>query len=218
MAKKISEIYAEYKIMPLLQGHMLRVAAVAFLICDNFDELLPKEEIITACLLHDMGNIIKSNFEFLPESWQPEGVRYWQKVKDDFIKKYGENEHKTVILIMKELGVSERIISIVDKIRFSLLCSHRDGNDMSIKIVAYADNRVDPHGVVSYEARMDESKERYKNHKNNPGEKEWGKMVACGKEIEKQIFAKCRIKPEDINDETVAPIISKLRDFMIHSN
>ena len=58
MVRKISEIYAEYKIMPNLQMHMYRVAAVASLIYDNFNEPLNKEEIITACLLHDMGNII----------------------------------------------------------------------------------------------------------------------------------------------------------------
>ena len=46
-------------------------------------------------------------------------------------------------------------------------------------------------------------------------EDEWKKLVACGQEIEKQIFSKCKIKPEDINDQTVAPIISKLRDFVI---
>lgn len=215
MSKKISEIYAEYKIMPFLQEHMLRVAAVASLICDNFSEPLPKEDIITACLLHDMGNIIKSNFGFLPESLEPQGKEYWQKVKDDYIKKYGSSEHEATIQIMKELHVPEHIISIIDKVRFSLLCSHRDGNDTLMKIVAYVDNRVDPYGVVSYEARMNESKERYKNHKNNPGEKIWNQMVACGRDIEKQIFIKCRIKPEDINDTTVAPIISKLRDFVI---
>ena len=35
--------------------------------------------------------------------------------------------------------------------------------------------------------------------------------------IEKQIFAKCKIKPEYITNETVAPIISELRNFMIES-
>ena len=41
--RKILDIYDEYKIMPNLQEHMLRVAAVASLICDNFDEVLPKK-------------------------------------------------------------------------------------------------------------------------------------------------------------------------------
>lgn len=201
--------------MPILQEHMLRVAGVASMICDNFNEPLPKEDIITACLLHDMGNIIKSNFEFLPESLAPKGLEYWQQVKNDYIKKYGNNEHEATIQIMKELGILSSVILIVDQIRFSLLCSHRDGNDMSIKIVSYADNRVSPYGVVSFNERVNESKERYKNHKNNHEEKEWAKMVACCKDIEKQIFAKCKIKPEDVNNESVASIMSELRNFII---
>jgi hypothetical protein len=43
------------------------------------------------------------------------------------------------------------------------------------------------------------------------------RLVACGQEIEKQIFAKCKIKPEDITDASVAPIIEELRNFVIHS-
>ena len=35
--------------------------------------------------------------------------------------------------------------------------------------------------------------------------------------MEKQIFSKCKIKPEDINNETVASIILSLKDFVIHS-
>ncbi len=61
--RKISEIYEEYKIMPNLREHQLRVAAVAAQICDNFNKPLNKKEIITACLLHDMGNIIKFKLE-----------------------------------------------------------------------------------------------------------------------------------------------------------
>jgi len=215
MALSIGEIYKKYKIMPNLQEHMLRVAAVASLICNNFDEPLDKEEIITACLLHDMGNIIKFNLEAFPEFLEPEGLNYWQKVKNEYIEKYGPNENHATIEIMRELGVSGQIIKLVDQINFSLLCSHRDSHDMSIKIIHYSDGRVDPYGIVSFDERMDEAKKRYKNHKDSIQEEERRRLVVCGREIEKQIFSKCKIKPEDINDETVKPIILELRDFMI---
>ena len=83
--------------MPNLQEHMLRVAAVASLVCDNFNEPLPKDDIITACLLHDMGNIIKSDLQYFPEFIKPEGLDYWQKVKDEYIEKYSRDEHKATI-------------------------------------------------------------------------------------------------------------------------
>ncbi len=213
MNKTISEIYKEYKIMPILQMHMLRVAAVASVICDNFTEPIHKEDIVVACLLHDMGNIIKSKFEFLPDSVEPEGVQYWQKVKDDFITKYGNDAHHANLKIMKELGMSDRIIFLADQDQFRLTCSHLDSKDMDIKVTHYCDGRVSPFGVVSYKERMDEAAKRYGNKLGQEDERK--QQVICGIELEKQIFANCKIKPEDITDESMAPIIEKLRDFVI---
>jgi len=219
MVMSIEEIYKKYKIMPNLQEHMLRVAAVASIICDNFEDQLPKEEIITACLLHDMGNIIKFKMDVIPEFFQPEGLECWQEIKNEYIKKYGENEHEATMKIIKdELGLPDKITFLVDQIRFSYTCRHRDSDDFNTKITHYSDGRVNPYGIVSYEERMNEGKKRYKDHKSTFGEmneEEREKLVDCGREIEKQIFSKCKIKPEDINDESVRPIISELRNFVI---
>jgi len=40
-------------------------------------------------------------------------------------------------------------------------------------------------------------------------------MVACGSEIEQQIFAHCKIKPEDITHELIEPIAEALRNFVV---
>ncbi len=213
--KKITEIYTHYKIMPPLQEHMLRVTAVASLICDNLTISVNKEDIVVACLLHDMGNLIKSNLKLFPEFLEPEGLEYWQKVKDEFIKKYGSDEHEATAKILKEIGVSDNILYLADQNRFVFLCKHRDSDDMHIKIIKYADTRVGPHGILSFEERMGESTERYKNEKYGPMNEGRSKLIACGKEIEQQIFAKCRIKPEDITDETTKSTILRLKDFVI---
>lgn len=215
MSKKITDIYTEYKIMPNLQEHMFRVAAVASLICDNFNEPLSKEDIILACLFHDMGNIIKSQLDYFPEFNKPEGIEYWQSIKKEYIKKYGEDEHKATIQIMKEFNLPDNIIYMVDQIDFLQICIQRDGDDINTKIVIYADGRVDPHGVVSYDERMEEGEKRYKNAKRTFSDEERRKMIACGKDIEKQIFSKCKIRPEDVNNETIKPVISSLKDFMV---
>jgi hypothetical protein len=215
MSRNILDTYKEYKIMPTLQMHMLRVAAVASLIYDNFDSVLEKKDIlVTTCLLHDMANIIKSNMTDFPHFFEPEGVEYWQKVKDAYIAKYGSYEHHATIAIMKELGVPERCIELADGIHFSLLCKQRDQDDFIIKIIQLADKRVSPHGVTSFLDRIAEAKERYK-HKNIGREAEREMLVSCGVDIENQIFAKCKIKPEDINDASVAPIIEELKNFVI---
>ncbi len=204
--------------MPSLQMHMLRVAAVASLICDSMDMLVDKDNIIMASLLHDMGNIIKSDLNYFPEFLEPEGLEYWQNVQNEYKKKYGVDEHGANMQVAKKLGVSNQAVELIDSIRFSLVCTHAASKDMHVKILHYADGRVGPYGIVSYIERMEEGKKRYKNHKSTFGsmaEEERVKLVACGKEIERQIFSHCKIKPEDINDETVASIISKLKDFVI---
>lgn len=213
MALPVETIYKMYKIMPNLQEHMLRVAAVASMICDNLEESLPKEEIVTLCLLHDMGNIIKSNFEFMPENLEPQGLVYWQNVKNDFIKKYGPDEEKANMEIMKEIGVSDKILALQKENFFKFACKHRD-SPIDIKIICYADWRVSPFGIVSFDVRMAEAKKRY-TLKTKTEEDEREVLIKCCKEIEKQIFAKCKIKPEDINDKTAADIISELRNFVI---
>ena len=216
MSKTISEIYTEYKIMPSLQNHMLRVAAVASLVCDNFNEPLEKNNIVIACLLHDMGNIIKSDLNYFPEFVEPEGLEYWQNVKNEYIKKYGDNEDQAHEKITRELGVSSEVILLVNQNRFSLFCKHKDLGDINVKIMHYADARVGPYGVLSYDERMNEAKKRYQNREdNNLKEEERKRLVACGKEIEQQIFSKCKIKPEDINDESVKSMILELNNFVV---
>ena len=194
--------------------HMLRVAAVATLICDSMSIEVDKENIVLACLFHDMGNIIKSELDYFPDMVEPEGLEYWQKVRKEFIDKYGKDEHNAVEGIAGEIGLSDKSQYIMKQDRFSWLCRNRDSDDFNVKIIQYSDYRVGPYGVFSFDERMKETKKRY--GKQNIGrEAEREKFVACGVEIEKQIFAHTKIKPEDITDEAIAPVIEKLRDFVI---
>ncbi len=214
MALPIEAIYKIYKIMPVLQDHMLRVAAVASMISDSISVAVDKETIITACLLHDMGNIIKSNLKLFPDFIKPEGLEYWQKIKDDYIKKYGLGEHNATLEIIKELKVSENVSAIVNCIDFHKIPSLPE-RSIETQISCYADCRVTPFGVVLAKQRLAEGKARYKNQENILTEEQWQKNTDTFEKIEKQIFAKCKIKPEDINDETVAPIILELKNFVI---
>jgi len=216
--KNIIEIYKEYNLMPNLQEHQLRVAAVVKIICDNITTPVNSEIIVIAGLLHDMGNIIKFDLEYFPELNKPEGLDYWLSIQKEYIQKYGEDEHKATIVIMKELEVNPEIVRLVDSMSFRNLCDQATSEDFSVKIIQYADMRVGPYGVLSYEDRMIEGIKRYKNHKklhNAIQEDERKRFIACGAEIENQIFAKCKIKPEDINDESVGLVIDTLREFVL---
>jgi hypothetical protein len=213
--RKIKDIYEEYKIMPNLQMHQLRVAGVVSQLCDSLNLEVTKETLIITCLLHDMGNIIKSRLDYFPEFIKPEGLGYWQNVKDEFIQKYGEDEHEATVQIIKELGLPERVVNLAGENRFSYMCKHSEAEDLMQKLIHYADGRVGPHGILSYDERMNDANKRYKNHKLSVEEEERDRLVNCGREIEKYIFSHSNIKPEDINDESVAKIIEELKNFEI---
>jgi hypothetical protein len=79
----------------------------------------------------------------------------------------------------------------------------------------YADARVGPHGILPFDERMEDARKRYSSHASSLQNDVRKKFVDCGREIEGQIFAHCKIKPEDITDEAVAPIIEELKNFVI---
>lgn len=213
--KNILDVYAEYKLMPQLKEHMFRVAAVASMICDSMNVPTDKDNLILACLLHDMGNIVKFKLDYFPEFIEPEGLAYWQGIQNEFIAKYGNEEHQATNSIIKEIGVGDRVALLANQNRFTMLCAHSNISDINTKIIHYADMRVGPKGIMSYDERMLDAKERYKNDHNGIMEIERQKLVACGKEIENQIFAQSKIKPEDITDEAIAPIVESLKSFVL---
>lgn len=213
---KIQDIYEKYKIMPQLQLHMLRVAGVASLICNNFEKPLKKDAIISACLLHDMGNIIKFDLTLFPENLKPKGLSYWENVKNGFIVKYGKDEHKASYKICRELNINPYVYKIIKAYGFSKGDKTHELKDINIKVAAYSDHRVTPKGVSSLEERINEGWKRYKNNSRYKGKFET--MPTYWQKIEKQIFAHCKIKPEDITEEKVKPLTRKLNNFNIKTD
>ena len=213
--QKIGDIYKEYKIMPILALHQIRVAAVAMIVCESLDIQVDKDSIAKACLLHDIANIIKFDLTYFPEFNKPEGLEYWQKVKDDYILKYGNDEHEASVRIVKELGLSDMIVHLVDIVEAHHIEKVTNGNDIAEKICLYADNRVTPHGITSLNDRNIEAKNRYKNNPHSFGDDKREFFMKNIQEVENQIFSHSNIKPEDINDESIAPYLEKLQDFSI---
>ena len=80
----ILEIYKKYHLPENLQMHMLRVAACASLILDNWNgEKIDKEAIIRVCLLHDMGNMVK-----IPEDFSKD--EEFIRIRKEYFEKYME--------------------------------------------------------------------------------------------------------------------------------
>lgn len=212
------EIYAAYKIMPNLQLHQLRVAAVGKYIAQKAPYELDENAITLAGLFHDMGNIIKSDFSVFPEFAQPEGPEYWEKVKAEFVQKYGQRTHRANVMIAQELKLPKRVIDIIDAVGFSNIKNVSDADFWEEKIVEYSDCRVGPKGVLSLKDRHDEAHHRYMAHmpqNDKYSEEEYQHLIASAAAIETQIFALSSIAPADITDAAIAPIIEQLWDYQI---
>lgn len=209
----IAEVYQRYQIMPSLQLHMLRVSGVAQIIVDHCRQDVDRDEVILACLLHDMGNISKFDLLRFPEFLEPEGLEYWQQVKDEFVKTYGSNSHHAAIAIADELGVSVRVKELIDAISFNRERQNYESDDYSRKICAYADMRVAPEGVTSLEARLDDARVRY----SEPGKKDTFHYVmrAYLRKIELQLSEVCDIDVERIIEQDVQQLFDELRRRVI---
>jgi hypothetical protein len=210
------EIYTEYKIMPSLQLHQLRVTAVAKLICDNFAPptggLIATNDIILACLFHDMGNIVKFDLAYFPEFLEPEGLAYWQAVKEDFIARYGGEQHDVNEAIAREMGLPGSIVQLIAGIRFSKLSELAKSDFLEQKVCQYADMRVGPHGVLTMQERIDEAHTRYAGRRT---EEEFHVLVSAAQEVERQIFSYASIAPTDITNASVAPVVEELREYPV---
>lgn len=215
----ILEVYNKYNIMPQLQEHQLRVAGVAYLICKNFKLRVNQDNIVKACLLHDMGNILKFDFSVTKKYIQHNlDYDYWEKVKKDYENKYGKDEHVATLSILQELKVGNEIVELVDSIGFTQAVLNLNGTDFAKKICAYADMRVRISGVCSLEERLQDIRVRYE-HKTavfgEQGTKQREGFENSLRGIEQQIFTACNILAKEITPELVEQQMNFLKMFEI---
>ena len=209
--RKITEIYEEYKIMPQLQLHQIKVAAVAKQICDSLTVEVDTRSIIIACLLHDMANIVKFKLEYFPEFLEPQGLGYWQNVQNEYIEKYGEDDHEATRKLVHQMDLSDEVLRLLDKCLDHSAKENISSFDLASSICKYADTRLTPHGVMPLRARLEEWQYRDEKITIEYMEMTYNLFYSA----ENNIFSFSNIKPEDINDESVAPIIEKLKNFEI---
>ncbi len=216
MSKVILELYDTYKIMPQLAAHQLRVAAVAYAITQAIFEPLHTEELISACLLHDMGNILKFDLTVFPEFLEPQGRDYWEGVKEEWRKKYGSDEHLATLAIAREIGVSERTVSYIDAVGFSQADENEESGSFEKKIAAYADMRVAPQGIVTLDERLEEANRRYADRTDRKEDASSAALFAAALQtIEKQIFAHASDTPNDITASSCERYIPALKKYHI---
>jgi hypothetical protein len=200
---KITFVYQQHKIIPFLQLHMKRVAAVAKTIADNETLPVDNEDIARAMLLHDMGNILKFKFDRFSKELEPEGKTYWERVQQEYKGKYGEDEHLATLSIAQELHMSDRVRELIGSVGFIQSKRNSERDDMSIKICCYSDQRVTPFGVTTLEERIAEARKRYLGNPKYDFDRDAPFLFT----IEDQIFSKNKLKPGDITEESIEPLL-----------
>ena len=206
--KKINSIYSEYKIPANVRRHMFSVAGVAKQICENCDEKIDSNDLIATCLIHDLGNIIKMNFTDknkikLLDKEDLKRLKYFKKKQKEFWEKYGQDDNLANELIAKELNANSNVIFLLENKAIENRPFEFWKNNLALTILAYADCRVAPHGVVSMQERIDEYVKRNDYHKDPQKIEHTKKFEEFAKTMEKQLFGKLKIKPQDINQDSI---------------
>jgi hypothetical protein len=208
--RKITDIYSEYKIPLTLQEHMFRVASVIKYFLEKIDVNLDKKNMITAALLHDMGNIVKINFDNdtpINNSYTHEQKEYWKNVKNEYVEKYGENTDIATLAICAELGVERSVINLLNNLGFEYICDISN-DSLEKQILKYGDLRVGFYGIISLMERINDANARYDNLFSS-------KLIDCSKNMERQILSHSKIKAKDITEKSIRSYMEKLKDFEI---
>lgn len=211
----ISEIYGRYPITKGLREHQIRVAAVGAILVDGFDRPVDRDGVIRACLVHDMGNLIKFDLNQLPELLEPEGRDYWEEQKTKMTAKYGADEHVATEAIVRELGLDDKIIGYISSIGFKNTLNAVSSRSFEAKICHYADHRSTPLGVSSLKDRLADGDRRYSKRTDLPiiNPKRLQALREASFKLEQQIFQHLKFPPTYITEPLIAPDIAKLANF-----
>lgn len=192
---------------------MVRVAAVAKQICDHTETPIDSDAVITGCLLHDMGNLIKVKFEVEPALFEPEGVGYWQEAQAGMIETYGASVHDATIAIIQDVGVSKKVLEIVDEASFGAIVDVAKTGSLEAKILEYADMRVGLTGIISLKQRFDDIRDRYVPYRFT--DEELNQKYEAAQHIETEIFAITNTVPDDITDVSTKALQAELWNWEI---
>lgn len=177
---------------------MVRVAAVASEVCEHSPLSIDKNVAVSACLLHDMGNLIKVKFEAAPELFEPEGIGYWQEVQAEMIETYGDVGSATRAIV-HEIVPETATEATIEAASLNKMEEIAVSGTLEAKLLEYADMRVALRGIVPMHERFNDIRERYTPHHHSV--EYIDELEAAAGRIEKELFAGATIVPNDITEE-----------------
>ena len=210
----INGIYDRFELPASLRMHMYRVAAVANLVCDNWKgQGMDRQNVVAACLVHDLGNMAKVRFDELSIRILGDGARdaeHWKGVKERVIRRYGKTAPEATRSMLSEIGADREVVDLFEG-EFRIFAEEDAlySSSWELKVLTYSDLRVGPFGILSVSERIADLKAR---HGSNFGaEAPWleGNEHVLAANVERNI----RIGAADINDASAEPYVSRYRSL-----
>lgn len=139
--------------------------------------------LLKAALLHDLGNIVKFDFDRYPQylGKEQKNIAHWKEKQQEMIKKYGTDDHQVTLTILKELKVDPSVVDLIGKKSFHNTIAIRDSKDWELKMLLYADLRVGPKGIMPLKERLEEAVSRLAKYQGHP------ELLEAAYQIEGQI-------------------------------
>lgn len=216
--RTIKDIYEHYHVPPNLALHMYRVAALGAYLAESLTDPMKvrRDFLITGCLLHDIGNIVKFDMGHVHDAFIQDHIEYYKQVQKEVFNRYGSDENMATVHIAQEVIKDKELLSLLGMTGLAKIQFAHETDDMTVKLFRYADERISPDGVVTVEERYDDIAKRYagRDHPLNNAQylKQRKKLV---KEIEEQIQSQCTIDLQKVSDIDIEQYIEMLHDYKI---
>lgn len=186
---KVEDVYDKFEVPENLRVHMLRVTMVAMTIVNGWNgHDLDKEIVRKGALVHDLANIVKFKLE--------DGSPLKEK-QAEMINKYGSDDHLATEKMLRELGIDDQLIEIVQGKSFGNAIEVEKSGSWPLKILFYSDMRVTPSGVVDLETRLNDVVTRLERYRDDPKK---GKLMESVREIESELQKMTNTNLSAIND------------------
>lgn len=202
---KVTEIYKKFGIPPNLQEHMFRVWGVVSFIEKHWNDSEIKVDwdlVKKAALLHDLGNVVRFDFNKHPEFLGKEQVNvdHWKDIQKKVIGSYGSDDHEATKKMLKEIGAAQEMVDIIQEKSFGNSVTIKDSDNWPLKILYYADIRTLPGGIGTLEERIADVRERMPKYTSRT---DFEDLVEACREVERQIQEYLNVPVSEINDDTI---------------
>ncbi len=218
----IKKVYQHYQIPPNLQEHMLQTAALGQIICDHWSgPKLKKQLVITTLLVHDIGNIVKFDFDSPTANQFLTGhkdVDYWRQVQKKFQKKYGVRADQANVAIIDEMKLPTRVKKFMKEHYFESLPTILKESDWEHKISFYCDIKFRPSGITSVKNRLEDLRQRYENRDQTWQDADLfeTRLKNCSR-LEAQLNQQTDLDLQTINQTDIDAYVDQLTDYQIEA-